>query len=127
VDHWRGYSTGPAEREPAPDYSDHQEYEGLQPPVVQPPLTPPHASYAPSVDELAHTVAEMVEAAGAQSGHLDRSVPSSPDSGAGNAYAPEPGQPEEEPASVASAEESEESREGSRWSISRFTRGLGDF
>ena len=66
-------------------------------------------------------------AAGDQSGHLDESVPSSPDSGDEASFDPAAELPEEEPAAVASAEESEESQEGSRWSISRFTRGLGDF
>ena len=67
----------------------------------------------------------MAQAAGAQSGQLEESVPSYAHSGEEGLEAPESEQPA--PAAVASAEESEESKEGSRWSISRFTRGLGDF
>lgn len=138
VDQWRAYAPGETDAESLPASADTESVqapssepvESFQPAVVEPELAAPAPIYTPvepTVGELASTVAEMVEAAGAQSGHLDQSMPSSPGSGGEGSYLPPTEQPEEEPAAVASAEESEESQEGSRWSISRFTRGLGDF
>jgi cell division initiation protein len=76
---------------------------------------------------LARTVAEMAQAAGAESGQGPQTVPPSPNPGEELPANSLVEMPEEEPATMASAEESEESQEGSRWSIARFTRSLSEF
>ncbi len=79
------------------------------------------------VETVAATVAEMAEAAGSESGQSAETMPPSPDPGEEAVASEWDGSPREEPAIVASTEETEESAKESRWSISRFTRGLGDF
>jgi len=127
-DHWRNYHPGPGEVQGSFPPASVETPQVL---VAESPMdteaAPNFSPTQPSVGQLADTVAEMAHAAGDQSGQLPESVPSFPDSGAESMHVPATEQPEEEPAAVASAEESEESQEGSRWSISRFTRGLGDF
>jgi len=53
-------------------------------------------------------------------------MPPSPDSGGELSASLDAESAEEEPLSAASAEEPEE-KQGSRWSISRFTRSLSEF
>ncbi len=132
VDHWRDYQPDHPQAVQAPPSGAVERIETLvaktsmpMPASPEDIPTPPEMPTEPTVDELASTVVEMAQAAGAQSGQLEESVPSYAHSGEEGLEAPESEQPE--PAAVASAEESEESKEGSRWSISRFTRGLGDF
>ncbi len=78
-------------------------------------------------EHVARTVAEMAQAAGAESGQGLQSMPPSPDSGAELSSSFGAGMPEEEPVPEVSAEGSEDGQRGSRWSISRFTRSLSEF
>ena len=82
---------------------------------------------APPVETVASTVAEMAEAAGAESGQPGETVPLSADLGEEDRSLEGAVAAQEEPAVVASTDETEERSKESRWSISRFTRGLGDF
>jgi hypothetical protein len=100
-DQWRDYQAGDAPASTIPDEESNQDVE----------------------EHMARTVAEMAQAAGAESGQGTQSMPPSPDSG-GEPPASFDAELAEE--GMASAEEPEE-KQGSRWSISRFTRSLSEF
>ncbi|HKI83886.1 MAG TPA: DivIVA domain-containing protein [Candidatus Krumholzibacteria bacterium] len=112
--------------EAQPSYSSSDQWRDYQ---AGPPSAGPGESAEASQDveeHVARTVAEMAQAAGAESGQETQSMPPSPDSGAELSASFDAESAEEEPLSAASAEEPEE-QQGSRWSISRFTRSLSEF
>ena len=116
-DQWRSYQPGPEPDAepggPGPRAQAGEEQTGSVPRL--------DSEEAPEAD-VAATVAEMAEAAGAQPGHPGESVRPSLELGADDAESV----PAAAESPVEDAPGTEERESGSRWSIARFTRGLGD-